>query len=148
MTNVRSTGPANSSLTRDLLYAARYCLGSRRALLTISAIAIVAGFALNWEWLVAAGIAPILVALLPCAIMCGLGLCMHKKMAAGFADCCATGSSQPSKNSNEVETVNSRVSRPIVSPDALGCCHGTAEITAPTPAEKVQIAQKADNSGA
>lgn len=30
----------------------------------------------GWGWLVAAGIAPILLAILPCVITCGLGLCV------------------------------------------------------------------------
>jgi hypothetical protein len=45
----------------------------------VLAVAIVgAGLALNWSWLVAAGIAPILLALAPCAAMCALGLCMSR----------------------------------------------------------------------
>jgi hypothetical protein len=31
---------------------------------------------LNWGWLTAVGAAPILLAVLPCAAMCALGLCM------------------------------------------------------------------------
>lgn len=53
---------------------------SRRGLIVLGAIALVLGAALNWSWLVAAGIAPILIALLPCAAMCALGLCMNKAM--------------------------------------------------------------------
>jgi len=34
------------------------------------------GLFLNWSWLVAVGIAPFLIAVLPCAIMCGLGACV------------------------------------------------------------------------
>ena len=35
------------------------------------------GLALGgWGWLVAAGLAPIILSLLPCLVMCGLGLCM------------------------------------------------------------------------
>ncbi|EGO93808.1 Hypothetical protein APM_3411 [Acidiphilium sp. PM] len=30
----------------------------------------------GWGWLVAAGLAPIILSLLPCLVMCGLGLCM------------------------------------------------------------------------
>jgi hypothetical protein len=37
-----------------------------------------AGLALNWGWLTAAGIAPVLLSLLPCAAMCALGLCMRR----------------------------------------------------------------------
>jgi hypothetical protein len=36
------------------------------------------GLALNWSWLVAIGVAPLLVALAPCAAMCALGLCMSR----------------------------------------------------------------------
>lgn len=35
-----------------------------------------AGLALGWPWLVAVGLAPVALALLPCAAMCALGLCM------------------------------------------------------------------------
>ena len=83
MTNAMTTDTPDRSLTRDTLYAAKYYLGSRRALFFLLAAAlIVGGAALNWGWLVAAGLAPILLSLLPCAAMCALGLCMHK-MAGG-----------------------------------------------------------------
>jgi hypothetical protein len=39
---------------------------------------LVAGAAFNWGWLVAIGIAPLLIAVLPCVAMCALGLCMNK----------------------------------------------------------------------
>ncbi|MBK5264729.1 MAG: hypothetical protein JJE34_05770 [Alphaproteobacteria bacterium] len=58
--------------------AGRYYLGGRTTLFVIAAGLIVGGIASNWGWLVAAGIAPILIAFLPCAVMCALGLCMHK----------------------------------------------------------------------
>jgi YHS domain-containing protein len=82
MTNVPSTDTSDRSLTRDILDAARYYLGGRRTLLVLAAILVAGGIALNWGWLVAAGLAPILIAVLPCAVMCALGLCMHK-MAGG-----------------------------------------------------------------
>ena len=50
-------------------------------LLAIGALVLSIGASLNWGWLVAAGIAPILIALAPCAIMCALGLCAMKMMA-------------------------------------------------------------------
>ncbi len=65
---------AKSSLARDLFDA---YLGGRRGLIVAAALVLVAGLALNWSWLVAAGIAPLLVAVLPCAAMCALGLCMN-----------------------------------------------------------------------
>ncbi|MBF24561.1 MAG: hypothetical protein CML18_13535 [Pusillimonas sp.] len=42
------------------------------------AIAVIAGLTFGWEQLVLFGLAPILISLLPCLIMCGLGLCMMK----------------------------------------------------------------------
>jgi hypothetical protein len=44
----------------------------------LAVVATGAGLAFNWSWLVAAGVAPILLALAPCAAMCALGLCMSK----------------------------------------------------------------------
>jgi len=49
-------------------------------LLTLGGLVVIIGVALNWGWLVAAGIAPVLVAVAPCAIMCALGLCGMKMM--------------------------------------------------------------------
>lgn len=42
------------------------------------AIGVIAGLIFGWEQLVLFGLAPILISLLPCLIMCGLGLCMMK----------------------------------------------------------------------
>lgn len=78
MSITKSPDNQDSSLTRDLLYAARYYLGGRRGLLALAAIALVSGLALNWSWLIAAGIAPFLLGVLPCVAMCALGLCMTK----------------------------------------------------------------------
>lgn len=37
----------------------------------------------GWGWLVAAGIAPVLLSVLPCLAMCGFGLCMSRKANGG-----------------------------------------------------------------
>jgi hypothetical protein len=37
----------------------------------------------GWDWLATAGLAPILVAVLPCAAMCALGLCMGRGKSKG-----------------------------------------------------------------
>ena len=77
MTVPQSTTPA-ASLSRDWLHFARYYLGHRWVLLVLGGGVLVIGAALNWSWLVAAGVAPILITLAPCAIMCALGLCSMK----------------------------------------------------------------------
>ncbi len=53
-------------------------LGRRGLILAAMAI-IGAGLALNWGWVTAIGAAPLILALAPCAVMCGLGLCMMCK---------------------------------------------------------------------
>jgi len=40
---------------------------------------IAAGMALNWGWLTAIGAAPLILAVAPCAVMCGLGYCVMCK---------------------------------------------------------------------
>lgn len=48
----------------------------RRGWLIGGAVVIALGLWLGWEWLAAAGALPLILALLPCAAMCALGLCM------------------------------------------------------------------------
>src|SRR6266567_1184255 len=76
MTVVKPTETAEMPLSRLGLNLARYYLGNRWVLLVLGASVLLAGIGLNWSWLVAAGIAPILLSTLPCLVMCGLGLCM------------------------------------------------------------------------
>ena len=47
----------------------------RRVLITAGVLALALGAAFNWSWLVAVGVAPVFLAVLPCAAMCALGLC-------------------------------------------------------------------------
>jgi hypothetical protein len=91
MTSPHPTDSSETTLTQDLLHAARYYLGGRRGFIILAAVAITAGLALNWSWLVAAGIAPILLGVLPCLAMCALGLCMHR--AGGKS--CSTSAGSP-----------------------------------------------------
>jgi len=46
-----------------------------RILLLTGLVAI--GMFFNWSWFVAAGVAPIILSILPCAAMCALGLCIR-----------------------------------------------------------------------
>lgn len=66
------------SLARTATALLRHHLGGRRGLIVLTVIVLGAGLVLNWSWLVAAGVAPLLLALAPCAAMCALGLCMNK----------------------------------------------------------------------
>ena len=73
-------------MAQDWLYAVCYWLRGPKGIAVLIVSALVVGAALNWSWLVAVGIAPLLLTVLPCAVMCGLGLCINK-MAGGS---CAT----------------------------------------------------------
>ena len=56
---------------------------------------------LGWGWLAAAGLTGLIVGLLPCALMCGAGLCASRFMGKGGSSCGASpaagGTSDASK---------------------------------------------------
>jgi hypothetical protein len=81
--NAPETASATApSLARDWLGALRYWLGGPRGLIGLAVVLVLVATALNWSWLVAVGIAPLLVTFAPCAAMCALGLCASR-MGAG-----------------------------------------------------------------
>lgn len=54
-------------------------LSRNRIVLGAAALGVIgAAAAWQWSWLVALGVAPLLLSVAPCAAMCGLGLCMHR----------------------------------------------------------------------
>jgi hypothetical protein len=76
-------------------------LGSRRVLLGVLALALIgAGLAWQWSWLVAIGVARLLVSAAPCVAMCALGLCMHR-MCNDTGSAAPIGSSQSSSPQQE-----------------------------------------------
>ena len=71
---------------------------TRRMAIILGGLVIAAGgLALGWGWLAAVGIAPVILALLPCAAMCALGLCM---MPRGKASCGTTSAAAPKSAAN------------------------------------------------
>lgn len=50
-------------------------IGRRTALVLWTSGVIAVGLATSWSWLVAAGLSSLVLAVLPCAAMCALGLC-------------------------------------------------------------------------
>ena len=68
--------PQALSLTQTALALMRHYLGNRRGLMLLALAAIGTGLYFSWGWLAAVGVAPLLIALAPCAAMCALGLCM------------------------------------------------------------------------
>lgn len=77
-------------------------LGNRKLLWVLAVVIVGAGVALNWSWLVAAGIAPILLALAPCAAMCALGLCMSRMGGKS----CSSGKDAGTASKNTAEKDN------------------------------------------
>lgn len=63
---------------RHGIYKVRSRLGMR-GLAILAAVPIAAGMALNWSWLVAVGVAPLILTALPCVVMCAIGICMMPK---------------------------------------------------------------------
>jgi hypothetical protein len=61
-------------------------LTSRRGLMVLAIVLIVAALALNWSWLLAIGVAPILLSVLPCLVMCTVGVCMSCRKSGGDSD--------------------------------------------------------------
>lgn len=78
-------------------------LPNNGVLLIAAVAAISGGFALNWSWLVAVGLAPVIVSLLPCMAICalGLGIC---KMAGIRAT-----NPKPQIDKNIVESTTNRI---------------------------------------
>jgi hypothetical protein len=68
--------PPQTSAGQDLLALLRYWLRGRSGWLVLGLLAAAAGLWLGWPNLVAAGVAPLLLGVLPCVAMCALGLCM------------------------------------------------------------------------
>jgi hypothetical protein len=115
---MRSTVPAEqpSSLARDWINTARYYLFNVRGVLILSGAAVIGGIAFNWSWLVATGLAPILLAALPCAVMCGLGLCMNRL----FGNSCEAQQARPAdKTARPVEALGDRKEAPSLPNEAL-----------------------------
>jgi hypothetical protein len=84
-------------------------LSSRRGIIVLATVAVVAGLTFNWSWLVAAGVAPILLSLLPCAVMCALGLCMTRM---GGRSCSADTPAPPASREEADETTALRSELP------------------------------------
>ncbi|MFH1344105.1 MAG: hypothetical protein ABIL01_23345 [Pseudomonadota bacterium] len=144
MTLPQSTTTAQPSLGRDVLSAARYYLGNRWVLLGLGSIAVIAGMSFGgWGWLVAAGLAPLILSTLPCLVMCGFGVCMM----------CRSGKTQ--------STTSGDAASPPTSSGALGvakmggtaaggssCCRDAADESQPRQLKQVESSNERTDSHA
>jgi hypothetical protein len=80
MSSPETADATSPSLAQDWLRALRYWLRGRYGVIVLIGLALAIGAALNWSWLVAVGIAPLLLTMLPCAAMCAIGLCANKML--------------------------------------------------------------------
>lgn len=64
--------------TDSARYVRWHLLPGRSGLIAAAVLIITGGIVFNWSWLVAAGFAPLILAVLSCAAMCALGLCANK----------------------------------------------------------------------
>jgi hypothetical protein len=94
-TSINTANPDELSFAQKAVAQARQYFSGRRGLILLGLLLLAVGLALSWKWLVAVGIAPILVALAPCAAMCALGLCMNKM---GGKSCSSESQSKGDRN--------------------------------------------------
>lgn len=85
-----------ASLAQRVVNVAWPYVSGKRGLIVLAIAMAVAGLTWNWSWLVAAGVAPFLLAALPCAAMCALGLCMNR----GGGKSCSPGAKSPEEKAN------------------------------------------------
>ena len=71
-----NNGDATAERSASRISAAGGWIPSRsQALIGLAIAGVTGGAVLGWDWLVAAGLAPLILSVLPCAAMCALGLC-------------------------------------------------------------------------
>ncbi len=117
MNRSKSSNATETSLTQDLIYAARYYLGGRRALILLAVAALGVGAALNWGWLVAIGVAPLLLIFAPCAAMCALGHRMSKATGKSLSrEAGTTERSRPHAGADPSVAVGSKHPKPLPEP--------------------------------
>ena len=70
--------PSTTTFGQDLWGLLRHGLRGRRGLLIIGSALALVGVGFGWDWMVAVGIGPVLLGVLPCIVMCAFGLCMSR----------------------------------------------------------------------
>jgi hypothetical protein len=79
MENVRNL-EANTAVAQECCAPAAKSgwLNPRNLMIGVALAGGTGALVLGWDWLVAAGLASIIIAAAPCLVMCALGLCMHR----------------------------------------------------------------------
>ena len=130
MTTTDTTKTAAAPFARDLLHTVRQYLDGRRGLVILAIVALVGGAGFNWSWLVAFGVAPLLLSVLPCLVMCGFGLCMSRLFGVAGA---SRDSKAPGSEMADGPSAQATIGGPSVQPS---CCRGDSRASpANAPAE-------------
>jgi hypothetical protein len=95
-------------IVRDQLRTAGARLGARRIAMVLGLAAVAAGIALSWGWLTAIGVAPVLVAAAPCAVMCALGLCMPRICGRSGASATSGTEGDPGRIESSISNSNAK----------------------------------------
>jgi hypothetical protein len=115
-----STPQIETARTLKAGFAPAALICNRWVLAAIAVLALVAIVAASWSWLVAVGLATILMSALPCLVMCGFGLCMHRFLG---------GSSSPQASGSTDAEPQVGVARAATDSSAAyvaSCCGGAA----------------------
>jgi len=131
MTTSESTKGVNA-LQSGIGGYTRYYFGNPWVLLTITVLALAAIAAFNWSWLVAAGVASLLLSVLPCLVMCGLGLCMHKMIGGSRT---SQESQAPGSQLTEGSPVSVNATTGALATHPSSCCHSAHASPPSKPAE-------------
>jgi len=100
MQSIEIAKPPAGSPAADRAQVLRAWIGDRRVLaLTGLAVAGI-GLALGWNWLTAVGIAPLIVSVAPCLVMCALGLCMMGRGHQTYSRQPAPGADEPPRRAD------------------------------------------------
>lgn len=90
--NPKTLPAPETTLGQDALALTRHWLRGRRGWVLLGLVVAGGGLWFGWPGLVAAGLAPLLLGVLPCVAMCAVGLCMMK----GGSQSCDAGKSATS----------------------------------------------------
>jgi hypothetical protein len=82
---IEPAAAARAPIAQPAWHFIRRALGGPRGLLILGIALIAGGLALGWGWLTAVGLAPIILALAPCAAMCAIGACAMSRGGANPA---------------------------------------------------------------
>ena len=75
-------GAPTAQRARDFV---RRAVAGPRGLIILGIAVVAGGLVLGWGWLTAVGLAPIILALAPCAAMCAIGMCAMSRGGSGNA---------------------------------------------------------------